>query len=69
MNKNEALSVFQEVMTLDEYRIEMVNLIKRVDSNEYSLYVKGRYLSRANIQNIADSHNLRLREEDGLIFC
>ena len=69
MDKKKALAIFGEIMLTDEYFLESVELTRENDSDKYLLHIKGKNLSMINIENIAQTHHLKVEERNGIIVC
>ena len=68
MNKNKALAVLEEIMTTAGCYVDLVDITRRDNSDEYRLRVKGNSVILENIEDIAQTHNLKLIEKNGLVL-
>lgn len=70
MDRSTAIFVVKDIMEYDGYYVDLVDLIKRKNETQYNLKIKGsnNKLSKDIIEQIAQAHNLKFKEDNGFLI-
>lgn len=71
MDKEELLSIFEDILNFSGYYIDVVDVVKPNRAGEgYKLRLKGRNLNSAiqRIHEVVQLYDLQIREENGVVI-